>query len=258
MTCVGLLFARLTDWCLSCPRRLLAAVTPGWIIQEGSFSAYFWNAHSIHMAFNKVPPLFSALLYLPAYLSSSPYLPNFTLHLSGGEGEPWPDSGHHNEDLGEKERPNQLHRIPTAHGGRRCGRWANERKEALQEMVFCDSGTQALVTYPSYLHISINHWVLGECAKRSVPAEFMIDRPEQEFQDLNEKARALKHILSKIPDEINDRVRFLQTIKWVWTRTSIRKPCSIKAHLSTQHISYSRFKMFYCHMHIVYTRQRNS
>ncbi|KAK6325346.1 hypothetical protein J4Q44_G00046880 [Coregonus suidteri] len=43
--------------------------------------------------------------------------------------------------------------------------------------------------------------------------EFSVDRPEQEFQDLNEKARALKHILSKIPDEINDRVRFLQTIK---------------------------------------------
>ncbi|KAJ3613260.1 hypothetical protein NHX12_019510 [Muraenolepis orangiensis] len=43
--------------------------------------------------------------------------------------------------------------------------------------------------------------------------EFLIDRPEQEFLDLGEKARALKHILSKIPDEINDRVRFLQTIK---------------------------------------------
>ncbi|KAL7879323.1 hypothetical protein SRHO_G00015770 [Serrasalmus rhombeus] len=43
--------------------------------------------------------------------------------------------------------------------------------------------------------------------------EYLIERPEQEFQDLNEKARALKQILSKIPDEINDRVRFLQTIK---------------------------------------------
>lgn len=43
--------------------------------------------------------------------------------------------------------------------------------------------------------------------------EYLIERPEQEFQDLNDKARALKLILSKIPDEIDDRVRFLQTIK---------------------------------------------
>ena len=43
--------------------------------------------------------------------------------------------------------------------------------------------------------------------------EYMIKRPEPELQDLNEKAQALKQILSKIPDEINDRVRFLQTIK---------------------------------------------
>lgn len=62
----------------------------------------------------------------------------------------------------------------------------------------------------------------------------MIDRPEQEFQDLNEKARALKHILSKIPDEINDRVRFLQTIKWVLAEmhTAIDKALKTDTHYS--------------------------
>lgn len=55
----------------------------------------------------------------------------------------------------------------------------------------------------------------ARCVKSvsATDTEYMIKRPEQEFHDLNEKARALKQILSKIPDEINDRVRFLQTIK---------------------------------------------
>ena len=43
--------------------------------------------------------------------------------------------------------------------------------------------------------------------------EFRIARQEQEFQVLNDKARTLKLILSKIPDQIRDRARFLQTIK---------------------------------------------
>uniref|UniRef100_A0A672Z2J3 Programmed cell death 10b n=1 Tax=Sphaeramia orbicularis TaxID=375764 RepID=A0A672Z2J3_9TELE len=65
--------------------------------------------------------------------------------------------------------------------------------------------------------------------------EFMIDRPEQEFQDLNEKARALKHILSKIPDEINDRVRFLQTIKATDTVNNVIKKYQYQNRRALEH-----------------------
>lgn len=43
--------------------------------------------------------------------------------------------------------------------------------------------------------------------------EYRIKRQEEPFQDLNKKAIALRRILSRIPDEINDRKTFLETIK---------------------------------------------
>lgn len=45
-------------------------------------------------------------------------------------------------------------------------------------------------------------------------SEFVIARNEPGFRELNQKARELKHILSTIPEEIGDRVAFLQTIKY--------------------------------------------
>ncbi|KXJ20405.1 programmed cell death protein 10 [Exaiptasia diaphana] len=43
--------------------------------------------------------------------------------------------------------------------------------------------------------------------------EYATTRQEKEFVTLTTKARALKRILSKIPSEIGDRSKFLQTIK---------------------------------------------
>lgn len=40
-----------------------------------------------------------------------------------------------------------------------------------------------------------------------------VRRPEEPFQELNKKCAALKRILSRIPDEINQRATFLETIK---------------------------------------------
>lgn len=48
----------------------------------------------------------------------------------------------------------------------------------------------------------------------SSSSEFVIVRNEPGFRELNQKARELKHILSTIPEEIGDRVAFLQTIKY--------------------------------------------
>lgn len=64
--------------------------------------------------------------------------------------------------------------------------------------------------------------------------DFRIDRQEPEFQELNERARALKHILSTIPDEINDRVSLLQTIKDIAS--------AIKELLSTVTIAIKKYQ----------------
>jgi len=44
--------------------------------------------------------------------------------------------------------------------------------------------------------------------------EYRLNRSEDAFQELNKKSMALKRILSRIPDEINDRKTFLETIKY--------------------------------------------
>jgi len=43
--------------------------------------------------------------------------------------------------------------------------------------------------------------------------EFLIARPEEALRLLNDRAVGLKKILSRIPDEIYDRKKFLDTIK---------------------------------------------
>ncbi|XP_033637979.1 programmed cell death protein 10-A-like [Asterias rubens] len=43
--------------------------------------------------------------------------------------------------------------------------------------------------------------------------EYTLRRPEKEFQILNKQAKELKKILARLPNEIGDRPKFLQTIK---------------------------------------------
>jgi len=45
--------------------------------------------------------------------------------------------------------------------------------------------------------------------------DFQTLRPEEPLRILDERASSLKKILSRIPDEIYDRKRFLETIKYV-------------------------------------------
>jgi len=49
----------------------------------------------------------------------------------------------------------------------------------------------------------------------SVVSDFLTLRPEESLHILDERASSLKKILSRIPDEIYDRKRFLETIKYM-------------------------------------------
>jgi len=59
-------------------------------------------------------------------------------------------------------------------------------------------------------NVNLNEMILRS-ERHATSEEFFIKRPD--FAELNIRARQLKLILSRIPDEINDRKAFLETIK---------------------------------------------
>ena len=67
-----------------------------------------------------------------------------------------------------------------------------------------------LIKLQSHKKINLNEMILRS-EKIATSDEYFIKRPE--FKELNVRAKQLKLILSRIPDEINDRKAFLETIK---------------------------------------------
>lgn len=67
-----------------------------------------------------------------------------------------------------------------------------------------------MIKLQSSKSINLNEMLLRS-SENYMSNEYRIDRPE--FEELNERARQLKLILSRIPNEINDRKAFLETIK---------------------------------------------
>lgn len=65
------------------------------------------------------------------------------------------------------------------------------------------------------LNVNMNESILRlQGAASDIDAiEYRLTRSEDAFQELNKKSASLKKILSRIPDEINDRKTFLETIK---------------------------------------------
>ncbi|XP_064212853.1 programmed cell death protein 10 [Tribolium castaneum] len=63
------------------------------------------------------------------------------------------------------------------------------------------------------LTVNLNESILRLQGAATETDEYRLNRSEDAFQELNRKSAALKRILSRIPDEINDRKTFLETIK---------------------------------------------
>lgn len=131
-------FVRLSYWLAShCPTLLPDWCNSRWSDLGGELLCS-WTVHGGYPAFSEVLPQLSALTKtIRAGVYTQLLLPELTFIFSGGEGEPWPHSGHHYEDLGEKERPDQLHWISTAHGCRWRGRWVSQMQVCRWQL--CDT-----------------------------------------------------------------------------------------------------------------------
>lgn len=61
-------------------------------------------------------------------------------------------------------------------------------------------------------NVNMNEMIL-KAEEKASDEDILLKRSE--FRELTMRARQLKRILSKIPDEINDRKAFLETIKYL-------------------------------------------
>jgi programmed cell death protein 10 len=122
--------------------------------------------------------------------------------------------------------------------------------------------TKAEASYPGLTHdlvigimrkgdltVNLNESILrlqGAASETDV-VEYRLNRSEDAFQELNRKSAALKRILSRIPDEINDRKTFLETIKYA--------PLHFSFFLTLFHAFFLKGNS-QCHQEIVGCRQR--
>ncbi|XP_037034160.1 programmed cell death protein 10-B isoform X2 [Bradysia coprophila] len=102
-----------------------------------------------------------------------------------------------------------------------------ERRDAAASQQLRAALTKAEQTHPglSYeivmgilkkgdLNVNMNESILRlQGSASETDLEYRLNRTDEAFQELNKKSASLKRILSRIPDEISDRKKFLETIK---------------------------------------------